>query len=169
MRYPLIISATLAAVLLAAPLSGAMQQGGRVPDPKVKDIWQPAKTPPGGTGWSLLEQTKLIDRTDPKTKTIYTKPDFPAAVKALNGKQIKVAGWMMPLENAKAQKHWVMLGYPPGCPFHMHALPNQFIEIKADMPVPVNETKVHVMTGTLQLIGQDESGIFYRLVNARPA
>jgi len=27
---------------------------------------------------------------------------------------------------------------------------------------------VHVVTGTLQLTGYDESGIFYRLVNARP-
>jgi uncharacterized protein len=165
-RFALSLTALLIA---AAPLSAAMQQGGRVPDPKVADVWQPAKTPPGGTPWSLLQQTKLIDRTDPKTKIIYTKPNFAAGVKALNGKQIKVAGWMMPLENSKSQKRWVMLGYPPGCPFHMHALPNQFIEVLSPAGIPVNETKVHIMTGTLQLTGQDESGIFYRLVNARPA
>ncbi len=158
-----------ALVLVAtAPLSAAMQKGSRAPDPKVADVWKPAKTPPGGTSWTLLQKTKLNDRTDPKTKTIYTKPIFPADVKALNGKQIKVAGWMTPLENGKSQKRWVMLGYPPGCPFHMHALPNQFIEVLSPAGVPVNETKVHIMTGTLQLTGQNESGIFYRLVNARP-
>ncbi len=157
-------------LLLAAtaPLSAAMQKAGRAPDPKVADVWKPAKTPPGGTPWSLLEQTKLNDRTDPKTRIIYTKPVFPAAVKALNGRQIKVAGWMMPLDNGKMQKRWVMLGYPPGCPFHFHALPNQFIEVLSPAGVPVNETKVHIMVGTLQLTGQDESGIFYRLTNARP-
>lgn len=32
---------------------------------------------------------------------------FPAAVKALNGKTIKVAGWMMPLDNGRTQKRWV--------------------------------------------------------------
>jgi hypothetical protein len=117
----------------------------------------------------LLQQTKLIDRTGPKTSIIYTRPSFPASVKALNGKRIKVAGWMMPLDNSKSQKRWVMLGYPPGCPFHFHALPNELIEVISPAGVPVNETRVHVTTGTLQLTGHDESGIFYRLVNARPA
>jgi hypothetical protein len=163
-----ILPALAAVLALALPATAAMQPGGRVADPKVKDIWQPAKTPPGGTSWKLLETTRLNDRTDKTTGTIYTKPIFPAGVQALNGKTIKVAGWMMPLENSKTQKRWVMLGYPPGCPFHMHALPNQFIEVLSPAGMPVNETKVHVMTGTLQLTGQNESGIFYRLVNARP-
>lgn len=165
---PSLIVLLLASALAGAPSSGAMQQTGRVPDPKVKDIWQPAKTPAGGTSWSLLETVKLNDRTD-KDGIIYTKPIFPTAIKALNGKQIKVAGWMMPLDNATAQQHWVLLGYPPGCPFHFHALPNQFIEVKSAVPFPVNESKLHVITGTLELTGYDESGIFFRLVNARPA
>lgn len=163
-----VLATMMAVIMSVAPLEAAMQSTGRVPDPKVADVWQPAKTPPGGTSWKLLEQTKLNDRTDKKSGIIYTKPIFPPSVLALNGKEIKIAGWMMPLENAKQQKHWVMLGYPPGCPFHMHALPNQFIEIKGSVAVPVNESKVHVMVGTLQLTGSDESGIFYRLINARP-
>lgn len=156
------------AITLAGPLFGAMQDMGRTPDPDIGDIWQPARTPPGGISWKLLEATKLDDRRDATSGIIYTKPVFPASIRALDGKQVKVAGWMMPLENAKTQKHWVLLGYPPGCPFHMHAMPNQFIEVKSAVPFPVNESKVHVVTGTLQLTGQDESGIFYRLVNARP-
>lgn len=166
---PIWFTVIAAATLLSSPLSGAMQATGRVADPAIQDIWKPAKTPAGGIAWSTLETTKLNDRTDPKTQIIYTKPIFPTSTKAPEGKQIKVAGWMMPLENSAQQKHWVLLGYPPGCPFHMHALPNQFIEVMASVPFPVNETKVHVITGTLQLVGQDESGIFYRLVNAKPA
>ena len=160
----LILPALLA--LTAIPVGAAMQLGKPAP---TKDVWQPAKTPAGGTPWSLLQQTKLNDRTDEATMMIYTKPSFPPAVKALNGKQIKIAGWIMPLDNGLKQKHWVLLGYPPGCPFHMHALPNQFIEINAAVPFPTDESKVHVVTGTLQLTGYDESGIFYRLLNARPA
>lgn len=142
----------------------AMQPGGRAP---VEDVWQPARTPPGGTSWRVLETTRLNDRTDPKTKIIYTRPIFPPAIRALAGKQIKVAGWMMPLENGARQKHFVLLGYPPGCPFHMHALPNQFIEVYAAVPIRVDETNPTIVTGTLELTGQDESGIFYRLRNAR--
>jgi hypothetical protein len=143
-----------------------MQDGGKVP---VEDVWQPAKTPPGGTSWKVLEATKLNDRTDPKTHIIYTKPIFTPAVRNLAGKRIKVAGWMMPLDNSARQKHFVLLGYPPGCPFHLHALPNQFIEVYSAVPVKVDEMNPIVITGTLELTGQDESGIFYRLRNAQPA
>lgn len=162
--------ASLCAVALVAtlPASAAMQNGKRAPVPDANDVWQPAKTPPGGTSWKLLEQTKLNDRTDAKTGVIYTKPIFAAGVKALEGKTVKVAGWMMPIDNGKLQKRWIMLGYPPGCPFHMHALPNQYIEILSPAGVPVNETKVHIMTGTLKLTGFDESGIFYQLRGAKP-
>lgn len=158
-----LLTAALIGLALVAAHS-AMQQGGKAP---IDDIWQPAKTPPGGTSWKLLEATRLVDRKD-KSGIIFTRPAFTPEVRALNAKQVKVAGWTMPLETAAKQKHFVLFGYPPGCPFHVHALPNQFIEIYSSVPVPLNEAKVLVMTGTLQLTGQDESGIFYRLVNARP-
>lgn len=151
-------------LMAAGPALAAMQQGAAAP---IEDIWKPAKTPPGGTSWTLLEATKMHDRTDSKTGMIFTKPLFPAAVKALAGKEIIVAGWMMPLENSMKQSHFVLLGYPPGCPFHMHALPNQFIEVYASTPLPIDQMNPIVIRGTLELSGQDESGIFYRLRNAR--
>jgi hypothetical protein len=82
---------------------------------------------------------------------------------------VKVAGWMSSFEPGRKQTHFLLMGYPPGCPFHFHAIPNQFIEIKAATPFPLNEDKVIVVTGVLELMGEDESGIFYRLTSARPA
>ena len=158
-----LIFATLSLTLIAVPAFAAMQTGKKAP---VEDVWVPAATPKGGIAWKALESTKLIDRKD-KSGIIYTKPAFTPAIAALNGKQVKIAGYMMPLENGAQQRHFVLLGYPPGCPFHMHALPNQFVEIKAAVPIAVDVENVLVITGTLQLTGQDESGIFYRLVNAR--
>lgn len=70
---------------------------------------------------------------------------------------------------ARKQKHFVLLAYPPGCPFHFHALSNQFIEVYADTPFPTNESRVLVVRGVLKLTGQDESGIFYRMRGAKPA
>jgi uncharacterized protein len=151
----------LATLAIGSAAPAAMQPGGQV-----KDIWKPAATPKGGTSWKLLESTGETTRRDAKG-IIYSKPVFPAPVKALAGKQIKVAGWMMPLENAARQKRFVLLAYPPGCPFHFHAMPNQFIEVLVDTPVPVNERDPMVIQGTLQLTGMDESGIFYRLVRAQ--
>lgn len=131
----------------------------------VEDIWQPAPTPRGGVSWALLESTQETTRL--VEGVIYSRPVFPASVRALAGRRIRIAGYMMPLENAPAQRHFVLLGYPPGCPFHFHALPNQFIEIYAEEPVPLNETDATIVSGVLELTGEDESGVFFRLRSAR--
>lgn len=133
----------------------------------VDDVWKPAATPKGGVSWKVLEATGETTRKDAQGY-IVSKPKFTPQVKALAGKRIKVAGWMMPLETGARQKHFVLLGYPPGCPFHFHAAPNQFIEIYADTPFPTSESKLFVVSGVLELTGYNESGIFYRLRQARP-
>lgn len=157
------------ALSVAAPFDRASAQA---PDPKAgppaEDIWKPAPTPKGGVSWKTLEATGEKSRRDDQGY-ILSKPLFTPAVKKLNGKRIKVAGWMMPLDNSSTQKRFVLLGYPPGCPFHFHAAPNQFIEVLADTPFKTDEVNAHVVSGVLELTGYDESGIFYRLKAAKPA
>ncbi|MEL6530666.1 MAG: DUF3299 domain-containing protein [Pseudomonadota bacterium] len=154
------------------PISLASSANAQAPDPKagpvIEDVWKPAATPKGGVSWKTLEATGETTRKDSQGY-ILSKPKFTAAVKRLNGKRVKVAGWMMPLDNGAKQKHFVLLGYPPGCPFHFHAAPNQFIEVYADTAFTTNETKMFVVSGVLELTGYDESGIFYRLRKARPS
>lgn len=142
----------------------AMQQGPAAP---LADVWQPAPTPKGGVSWKLLESTKETTRKK-DDGYIYSRPVFPPGVQALNGKRIKVAGFMMPLENSAKQKRFVLLAYPPGCPFHTHAMPNQFIEVIADTAFPVNLEAATIVEGVLQLTGQDESGIFFKMIASRP-
>lgn len=125
------------------------------------------RDPQRGVLWTLLESTGETTRKDTQGY-IVSKPKFPPQVKALAGKRIIVAGWMMPRTAGRTQKHFVLLGYPPGCPFHFHAAPNQFIEVYADTPFPTSETRVFTVSGVLELTGHDESGIFYRLRAARP-
>ena len=170
MKPALLLLATTAA-LAATPASA---QAGRQTGPfserqaaEIKDIWKPASTPKGGVSWQLLESTKETTRKA-DDGYIRSKPVFPASVQALDGKRIRVAGFMMPLENASRQKHFVLMAYPPGCPFHTHALPNQFIEVKADQAFAVEIEQAIVVEGVLELTGMDESGIFYRMKAARP-
>ena len=157
------------AAVFALPLSGApaaaFQSNGIAP---VDDIWKPAATPKGGVSWKTLEATGETTRKDAQGY-ILSKPLFTPQVKKLAGKRIKVAGWMMPMENGAKQNYFVLLGYPPGCPFHFHAMPNQFIEVYADTPFATSGSQVIVVSGVLELTGQDESGIFYRMRKARPA
>jgi hypothetical protein len=41
-------------------------------------------------------------------------------------------------------------------------------EVYAETPFPLNERKVVVLSGVLELTGHDESGIFYRMKAAKP-
>jgi len=165
MKILRIIMFASALSLTAVPVPAAMQNSGKAP---VQDVWKPAVTPKGGTSWAVLEATKEKIR-EGKDGYIYSKPLFTPTVKSLAGKRIKVAGWMLPLDKNARQKRFVLLAYPPGCPFHFHAMPTQFIEVLADIPFPTDERKMHVVSGVLELTGQDESGIFYRLKAANPS
>jgi uncharacterized protein len=159
----------LIAAAFVAPLSPGLTPTAsalEVQEPIPGDyIWKPAPTPRGGVSWTLLESTTEITRTS--QGVIYSSPEFPTKVKALAGKRVTVAGYMMPLEEGIKQRHFVLLAYPPGCPFHLHALPNQFIEVFAEQAVSFKSTDATIVSGVLELTGYDESGIFYRLRNAR--
>lgn len=162
-RLPLALAALCILGFPVGPAS-AFQE---MPLPRQADIWQPAATPRGGVSWAVLEATREIARTGPDGY-ILSKPAFTPQVRALAGKRIKVAGWMSAFEPCRRQTHFLLLAYPPGCPFHFHAAPNQFIEIEAAVAFPLDEVRPLVLTGVLELTGQDESGIFYRLTAARP-
>ena len=154
------------------PGSTALNKLANPPDPKqgavIEDIWKPAPTPAGGTSWALLEAAKEVTRTDDNGYTI-SYPLFTREQRALEGKRIKVSGWMDPLQVGAKQKRFVLLGYPPGCPFHFHAAPMQFIEVMASTPFDTDRTNVITVSGVLELTGYDESGVFYRLWDSRPA
>jgi uncharacterized protein len=157
-------SLTLSALaLFASPAAAAAPPRASAP---TETVWKPADTPPGGVAWSLLESTKEITRTD-KAGFIISKPNFPAAVRALNGKTVRVSGYMMPLENGALQTHFVLLAYPPDCPFHLNPNPTQFIEVKTKSGLTF-DYRVKTIEGKLELHGQDESGIFYKIFDGTP-
>ncbi|MEO0410791.1 MAG: DUF3299 domain-containing protein [Pseudomonadota bacterium] len=134
--------------------------------PSLEQIWQPADTPLGGVSWQTLETTVELQRTD-EEGYIVSKPKFSDEVKAIEGTNIKVAGWMMPLENGQEQRHFVLLGYPPGCPFHLHAGPNQFIEVRTTIPIQTQIWDPIVIEGTLTLTGHEETGVFYQIADGQ--
>ncbi|MDR7154815.1 hypothetical protein J2W40_001630 [Sphingobium xenophagum] len=152
--------------LLAGPLAGVPAALAQRPDnlKPSESIWKPAAAPPGGISWTTLESTKEVQRR--QSGTIYSKPDFSTRIEALKGKRIKVSGYVMPLQNTAKQTHFVLLAYPPDCPFHLNPAPNQFIEIKTASPISVR-SGVQSFEGQLVLGGQDESGIFYTMLDSR--
>lgn len=150
-----------AGLILAGSAGQAQRSPGLRPS---EEIWQPAETPRGGVSWAVLESTEEIQRE--RYGLIYSRPGFPAQVKALEGKVIKVNGYMLPLQQGARQTHFVLLAYPPDCPFHLNPAPDQFIEVRTTNGVAVAAGVVTV-EGRLVLSGEDESGIFYQLTGAR--
>lgn len=145
------------------PADAIQEQQANIP----ADVWKPAATPQGGVSWGVLEATRELTRVG-ADGYIRSKPVFTDQVKRLAGKRIKVAGYMSSFDPGRQQTHFLLMAYPPGCPFHFHAMPNQFIEIKASRAFLLNESRPIVVTGVLELTGEDESGIFYRLTSAQP-
>jgi len=147
---------------LVLPSAASAQSAGR-PKPS-EQVWVAASPPPGGISWAVLESTREIQRQ--KDGVTLSKPAFSPKVKALAAKRIKVSGYVMPLQNSARQTHFVLLAYPPDCPYHLNPAPTQFIEVRTSTPISV-KAGVQSFEGQLVLGGQDESGIFYRLNTSR--
>ena len=112
--------------------------------------------------WKLLGQVELV-----KQKDRYV-PQFSSGVSALDKKDVKVQGFMMPLEMGDKQSHFVLAAMPTTCAFCLPGGPESMVEVKMKTPVKYTFDAV-VVTGKLAVLKDDPSGIFYRIVDAEPA
>lgn len=127
--------------------------------------------PENGTNWKLLGTTKEITietKTDDGFDLIYAKPEFQKEVKALDGKEIILKGFMFPLDGTPDQKLFLFGPFPLSCPFRYHVGPALVVEVHADKnPVTFDYDPV-TLKGTLELVPDDpEYSVFYRLKNVK--
>lgn len=153
------------AIVAAGPAAAFQQQELETVFGEHGYVWQPAPTPPGATSWAALQDLELTERID--GDWIVYDAAFGDGVKALEGETIKINGFMMPLQNTERQTHFVLMAYPPSCPFHLAGGPSAFIEIKAAEGVPFSYDPI-LMEGTFQLEPNTDTGVLYRMVDARP-
>jgi hypothetical protein len=112
--------------------------------------------------WKLLGQVELV-----KQKDRYV-PKFAAEVAALDQKQVKVQGFMMPLQLGDKQSHFVLTAMPQTCAFCLPGGPESMVEVKSKTPVKYTFEPV-VLTGKLAVLKEDPTGVFYRLTEAVPS
>ncbi len=162
-RFNAFAITALAALALSGPAGAVPPALGAGAQHKPK-IWQPADSPADAVQWTTLATTdsKEIQLDDGP----WIVPVFNDDVKALDRTTVKVAGYMMPLENGDEQRHFLLMAYPPDCPFCMTAGPEYLIEIKTDKAIAFSY-KPLLLEGTMQLLEQDETGMFYRIPDAR--
>ena len=112
--------------------------------------------------WRLLAQVELV-----KVKDRY-QPQFASAVAALDAKEVKVQGFIMPLEMGDKQSHFILSAAPQDCAFCMPGGPESLVEVKMKKPVAYGFEPI-VLTGKLTVLKDDPTGVFYRLTDAVPA
>ena len=109
--------------------------------------------------WKLLSQVELVKQKDRFV------PQFAAAVAALNQKEVKMQGFMMPLQMGDKQTHFVLTAMPQSCAFCMPGGPESMVEVKSKTAVKYTFEPV-VLTGKLSVLKDDPTGVFYRLTDA---
>lgn len=186
-RHRLLAAVWLAqGLMMAMPVSQAQAQAPSQASARAKP---PAKAPaavPGGAGmaasgpgyhspqspfapiqeregyvsWKMLAQVQ----TRPGQGQMIVS--LPAAARALQGKTVRLQGFMMPLEVGAGQRHFLFTAIPPTCSFCIPAGPEGLVEVKSAEPVPYGEQAIEV-EGTWQVLQDDPLGLYYRLTEAR--
>ena len=109
--------------------------------------------------WETLAQVSVTRQKDRYV------PEFSKQILALDQREVKLKGFMMPLEPGMAQTHFLLSAQPPDCGFCMPGTAEQFAEVRAKVPVKV-PSDVIVMSGKFSLVRDDSGGLLYRLTEA---
>jgi hypothetical protein len=143
------------ALIAAAPLRRRGAEARR------RSRGRPVVIPPAPAGtvpWTVLQQAKTVQKPDKKFG-----PEFTRDIKALDRKDVKLFGFMMPLDQARKQKRFLLAAYPPHCAFCLPSGPESLVEVVADTPVEFTLEPI-VVSGRLAVLENDI--VYYRLTNA---
>ncbi|MEA5446373.1 hypothetical protein VCB98_11135 [Gammaproteobacteria bacterium AB-CW1] len=121
-------------------------------------------TPEGAVSWDLLgsveDEIEVIDGRS------HLRPIFPAAVKDMNGETIRIKGFIFPMQNQERMDEFLFTALPPSCPYCLNAGAGYIIETRARDSIRFTWDAV-LLEGELEVLEEDEYGLFYRLNDAR--
>jgi hypothetical protein len=143
----------------APPAGGPGNSLGLPIDPSLLNTLPELK---GVVSWSLLAQVK--SRTEGK-KVV---PEFAPAVRELHDKDVRLQGFMLPIVTGERHDHFLLTMRPPHCPFCLSLGPEYIVEVRATKPIKHTYDPV-VLSGRLNVLGDDPFGLYYRLTGAQLA
>lgn len=112
--------------------------------------------------WDTLAQVQIVKGDDEQFV-----PKFEEPVQQLAGQEVQLKGFMMPLDQAAEQQHFILSAAPvANCFFCMPGGPESLIEIVANDAVEFTYDPI-VVAGTLELLENDPMGMYYRISDAR--
>jgi uncharacterized protein len=113
----------------------------------------------GVVSWKTLAEVKPVKQKDRFV------PEFSKSVSALDKKDVKLQGFMMPLDMGERQKRFLLVALPPSCAFCLPGGPEQMVEVVAKTPVKYGFEPI-VISGKLAVLKDDPMGLYYRLTDA---
>jgi len=113
----------------------------------------------GVVSWKTLGQVTPVRQQD---RFI---PRFSEDISALDKKEVKLQGFMMPLDMGEKQKRFLLVAMPPTCALCLPGGPDQLVEVLAKTPVKYGFEPI-VVTGKFVVLKDDPMGLYYRLTDA---
>jgi len=93
-------------------------------------------------------------------------PVFPSALERLDGRVVKLQGFVMPLDVGLGQSHFLLSSVPTTCPYCVPAGPEGLVDVHVSNAVRFTPRAI-LVTGRLAVLRADKYGLFYRLEDAR--
>jgi hypothetical protein len=116
---------------------------------------------PGLVSWRSLVK---VDYTHAKDRIALR---FDDRIKALDGKEVNLRGFITPLASTGDQQHFILSSKPPTCPYCLPAGPDEMVEVFSRTPVRYSFDPITV-SGRFELLSDDASGLYYRMTDAQP-
>ncbi len=119
--------------------------------------------------WGLLMLTETEKQFDPILGMEIDVPNIHPAAKKLNGEQVQLEGFIIPLKGKKNQSHFMFSAFPINmCYFCGRAGPESVIEVFMEdgNTLPFTEKKIWLQ-GTLQINENDPQSNLYTLNYAK--
>jgi hypothetical protein len=138
---------------------GSADSPGRIEQMPPGPAMKPLPELKGVVSWKTLAEVQTVKQKD---KFV---PQFSNAIAALDKKEVKLQGFMLPLEMGERQKRFILTAMPPSCAFCLPGGPDQIVEIQAKTPVKYGFEPI-VVSGKLALLKDDPMGLWYRLTDA---
>ena len=108
---------------------------------------------------------KTLSRVEPMKKDGKMVPAFSTEIMGLDRTDVKVQGFMIPLDIGDKQKRFLLSAVPPHCQFCLPAGPDEIVEVEAKNPVAYTFDPI-VIGGKFSVVKDDATGILYRMTGA---
>ncbi|MCS6877456.1 MAG: DUF3299 domain-containing protein [Geminicoccaceae bacterium] len=150
--------------LAAGTASGFVLQPGGVPGVRDHDPARLARA--GVVSWDVLRELDIVYETKGPGMTDF-RTQFTSALEQLDGKRVRLAGFIYPTEAAETYTRFLLSAYPANCPFCLPGGATELVEVRAAAPIRFTYDPL-ILEGRFELLRDDPSGLLYRLHDARP-